>query len=165
MSLSESQLHSVTARLLDRKFQNVLMNLKLIPSGPGLFWLPHPQTASFTSSSWNLAVNISFYWLLIVWKPIPSRWGLCWSASWNLCMKNLLASSFTLTGSSIHSPSIQIPFRLLFLRVVLTNKWKNLELQSPSLTHVALAFCLSRDSCYCAAIHRSSWSCFLIIIC
>ena len=145
------------------KFQNLLMNLKLIPSGLGLFSLPHPQTATFISSSVNLPVNMSFWCWSIDWNSIPSRWGLLWSVSWNLCRKNRRASSFTLAGSSTHSPSIHSPCRELSLRLALTNKWKYWELQSPSFIHLALAFYRSKDSWYCAALHKSSWSFFLVI--
>ena len=81
-------------------------------------------------------------------------------------MKNQTYSkiSFTRAGSSDHDPLIHTPLRLLFLRLAFIIKWKYLVLQSPSLIHLDLAFCLSKDSCDWAALHKSSWSCFLVII-
>jgi len=94
-------------------------------------------------------------------KLTPSNLGLTHSSSWNLFLKNKHVSSFTLLGSSIQTPFTNTPLKVLDLRFEFTTLWKNLELQSPSLIHLALAFCLNRDSCDCAAAHCSSWSFFL----
>jgi len=46
-------------------------------------------------------------------------------------------------------------------RLEFISRWKYLELRSPSLIHLDLAFCLNNDSCVWVASHNSCWSYFL----
>ena len=122
------------------------MNLKLNPSGPGLFSLSQSHIAVLISSSLKLSTSLWFSRCPILWKIMPFKFGLLCMDSWNLCRKKLRTSSFTLFGSSIHDPLITTPFKTLNLRCELISRWKYRELQSPSLIHLDLAFCLVKDS-------------------
>ena len=105
--------------------QNCLMNLKVNPSGPGLLSLPQSHTALFTSSSWKCPTKVSFWWLSMVWKHNPFNVGLSVTFSWNRCSKNNLTASLIVAGSSVQAPSINNPFRQLFLLLALIIKrWK-----------------------------------------
>jgi len=137
--------------------QNFLMNLKFSPSGPGLFSLPHSHKVLVTSTSLNRSTSISLWCPSMVWKNIPSNCGLSWSDSWNRCIKKDLIASLTLASSSIQDPSIITPLKQLFPRLTFINKWKYLELQSPSAlvrTHVI-------GPLSTGLLKAASWSTFL----
>ena len=52
----------------------------------------------------------------------------------------------------------------MLLRFQFAVMWKNRELQSPSLIHLVLAFCVKIDAFECVATHESSCSCLLNFI-
>ena len=143
--------------------QNCLINLKLNPSGPGLVSLPQLQTALLISSSWKCSTNMAFCYESMVLNLILFRVGLWKSVSWNLCEKNLLTSSLTSAGSSFQTPPTSTPFKLLDRLLEFIIKWKYLELQSPSLIHLDLAFCRNSDSWVWAASQTCCCNFFLSI--
>jgi len=134
--------------------QKALMNLKLNPPEPGLLALSHSHIVSFTSSSPNLSTKPTLSICVIWLKCTPSRSGLSQHSSLNLLWKNLLASFFTFNGSSTHSSSKKSPLIKFFLPFQLTMEWKNLELWSPSKSHLLLAFCFANDSIQKVALQK-----------
>lgn len=74
--------------------------------------------------------------------------------------KNFLTSSLILQGSFTHHPSKGSPLIDFFLPLHFTIKWKYLVLQSPSIIHPTLDFCLFKDSICTTIIHKDSHNSF-----
>ena len=141
--------------------QNSLINLKLTSSDPRLFEFPQSQMASLISSSPNLLISMPLSSLEIFLKLTSSKGGLSQSSSPNLSLKNFHASFLTSKGSSFHEPFTYTPLMMFLLLLQFTTMWWNFEWQSPSLSHLNLDFCLSKDSLSITFLQKSSCSPFL----
>lgn len=139
--------------------QQPLKKLRLKPYGLGILSLALVQITSLTSSirKGSLREHISSTESFLKWTP--SNNGLLFTSSFNRISKCLLTKFLTSSTYSIHRDivlKLTILFLLNFDFIALYN---NFELESSSLIHLCLDFCLNILSLRAMVCHTFDEAC------
>lgn len=138
--------------------QQPLKKLRLKPYGPGILSLALVQITSLTSSiRKGSSRDISSIESFLKWTP--SNNGLLFTSSFNRISKCLLTKFLTSSTYSIRCDIVLKPTILFLLNFDFIALYKNFELESPSLIHLCLDFCLNILSLRSMVCHTFDEAC------
>lgn len=133
--------------------RNYIKKIRLKSSEPGILSLGLHHSNSLIYSYENKISKDSFSSKVNWLKTTISKIGLTRNWSLKKISKWLLISLFTSETSSSLPPLVTKHTNLFLRNLYFNSLWKNLELESPSLSHLWLDFCLQMLSLKCMTSH------------